>query len=498
MKAESNSGARTKLESVESGPLHPPATMLFVVVLFTVWGAIIVPLVMLGAMLSERWQAARRLARLDSDAPYETRLRAIHEETRGREVTIRRIAWRDLASPRFVIPAALAVLLDLTPPLAGGYSDIGLLIGIIGAVLWWSRLQRSGVRHAPAYASLLWVLPAMVWVAIMLATSGAYVEEDYPPLHYQIWHQAVREPVGPVPVLVWVLILMTSAVLTALTRVSNRAPVVLATLAVIPLGMVVTATTLSGPAQLALLIGLIGYRISKSRRRQADAARARTKADPTAKGDVGGVFATPQINRGDIVLGTGLALAIIVAVNAAQVFTGMSIIDADWRPRSALAVGLVVTAGLFFILRRGSEPLARAASVTVAALLALSLQSVVIGMVESSTGLPRTIYLQVTVLASAGLLLFAWLAARRKLPEYGAMVMTFAWPVIMAGMPVLLPIGLSDTRLTITTWLPALVIAPFFIGTMYFVSGRESGNESESLSGHEESANSPATVDGLH
>lgn len=114
MKAESNSGARTKLESVESGPLHPPATMLFVVVLFTVWGAIIVPLVMLGAMLSERWQAARRLARLDSDAPYETRLRAIHEETRRREVTIRRIAWRDLASPRFVIPAALAVLLDLT------------------------------------------------------------------------------------------------------------------------------------------------------------------------------------------------------------------------------------------------------------------------------------------------------------------------------------------------------------------------------------------------
>lgn len=166
--------------------------MLFLVALFTVWGAIVVPLVMLGALFFERWQAARRLARLVTDAPYETRLRAVREATRSREVTIRRIAWRDLASPRFVIPAALAVLLALTPPLAGGFSDIGLLIGVIGATLWWSRLQRSGVMHAPAYASLLWVLPAMVWIAIMLATSGAYVEEDYPPLHYNIWHQAVR------------------------------------------------------------------------------------------------------------------------------------------------------------------------------------------------------------------------------------------------------------------------------------------------------------------
>lgn len=472
--------------------------MLFLVALLTVWGAIVVPLVMLGALFFERWQAARRLARLDSDAPYETRLRAVREATRSREVAIRRIAWRDLASPRFVIPAALAVLLALTPPLAGGFSDIGLLIGVIGATLWWSRLQRSGVMHAPAYASLLWVVPAMVWIAIMLATSGAYVEEDYPPLHYDIWHQAVREPVGPVPVLVWVLILMSSAVLTALTRVSNRAPLVLATLAVIPLGMVVTATTLSGPAQLALVIGLIGYRISRSRRRHADAARARTKADPTAKGDIWGGFATPRIDRGDIVLGTGLALAIVVAVNAAQVFTGMPILEADWRPRSALAAGCVVTAGLIFILRRDREPFSRTAAVTVAALLALSLQTVVIGMVESSTGLPRTVYLQVTVLASAGLLLFAWLAASRKLPEYGAMVITFAWPVIMAGMPVLLPIALSDTLLSITTWLPALIIAPFFIGTMFFVSGRVSANESVSLSGHKASEQTSDAAHGLH
>ena len=88
--------------------------MLFPIAFATVWGATIVPLVMLVSLAFERLQAARRLARLDHDVPYETRLQAEHEARQSRNVPIRHIEWRDFASPRAVVPATLATLLALT------------------------------------------------------------------------------------------------------------------------------------------------------------------------------------------------------------------------------------------------------------------------------------------------------------------------------------------------------------------------------------------------
>ena len=459
--------------------------MLFPIAFATVWGATIVPLVMLVSLAFERLQAARRLARLDPDAPYETRLQAEHEARQSRSVPTRHIEWRDFASPRAVVPATLAILLALTPPLAAGWSDVGLLIGVIGSITWWSHLQRSGVRYAATYASAVWCVPAIVWVGVMLATSGAYPADNDYPWQYVIWNRAVTDPVVPAVLLAWALILIRLAIFCSLRRRFGRFAIVLTATAVIPLATVVVAGSLLGSAQAALAVVMIGYIMSKSGRRLSDAAAARTKADASARGETESVITGPQLNRGDITLGVALVLATVIAVNASQVFLDTAIFEGKWPLRVALFAGLALLSGLLFMRRGRRDFLIIGAAITVAAIFALSLQTVgswVLADFDSPGSSvvdlagQGIIYQQVTVMALGGLLIFAWSAARHRFTGYGAMAIGFAWPLIMTGMlgPQIFKVVVFP--LTIQAWIPVSIAAPLVIATMWFVSCRESND----------------------
>ena len=456
---------------------------MFLLLLYaTVFGAMVVPLIMLGWLLMERRHAARRLARLDTEAPYETRRRAEHEAKQNRNVPTRHIEWRDLASPRAIVPATLATLLALTPPLAPGWSDFGLMIGVVGSAMWWSTLQRSGVAHASTYASAVWCVPAMVWVAVMLATGSTYPMDDYYPWHYQIWHRALTDTVVLALLLAWALILIPSAIYSALRPELSRATVALTLLAVIPLATVVLAGSIAGAVQAALGVGLIGYGMSKSRRRLSDAARARARVDASAQSETGIGVAVLQFNRREIVIGAALVLAVVVGVNALHVFLDIAIFDGDWQSRVALVAAFALVSGLAFMRRGARDALVLGSTITVAAVIALSLQTVgswILAPLASSESsvdyfvFPWNTYAQVGVLALVGLLIFAWSAAQRRLAEFGAMCIGFAWPIIMAGM---LGINVFDGTgflFTIQAWLPVSIAAPFVIVAMWFVSGRE-------------------------
>ena len=456
--------------------------MLFPIAFATVWGATIVPLVMLVLLAFERLQAARRLARLDPDAPYETRLQAEHEARQSRSVPTRHIEWRDFASPRAVVPATLALLLALTPPLVEGWSDVGLLIGAIGSVTWWSHLQRSGVKYGSVYASLIWALPAIVWIAMMLGTAGAYPVGDYTPWHYTIWDLALPDPVVPVLASVLYLSLMPLAFYCTLRRGLSRFAIVLTVGAVIPLATVVLAGSLLGPAQAALAVAMIGYIMSKSRRRLSDTATARARVDAAVPRETETGSARHQFNRGDIIIGVALVMATVIAMNALQVFLDIAIFDGAWQTRVMLVATFALVSVLAFMRRGWRDALWVGTIITVAAVFALSLQTVGSWLLtpltspESSSDVfagSRIIYAQVNVLALVGLAVFIWAIARRKSAEYGAMSIGFAWPLIMAGMlGTQLFYGINS--LTVQTWIPVAMAAPLVIATMWFVSGSES------------------------
>lgn len=469
--------------------------MLFTIAFATVWGATIVPLVMLVSLAFERLQAARRLARLDPDAPYETRLQAEHEARQSRNVPTRHIEWCDFASPRAVVPATLATLLALTPPLVEGWSDVGLLIGVIGSITWWSHLQRSGVRYAATYASAVWCVPAIVWVAVMLATSGAYPAGNDYPWQYVIWQRAVTDPVVPAVLLAWALILIRLAIFCSLRRRFGRFAIVLTATAVIPLATVVVAGSLLGTAQAALAVVMIGYIMSKSGRRLSDAAAARTKADASARGETESVITGPQLNRGDVILGAALVMASVTATNVLQVFADISLfeggwplfadisfIEGGWPLRVALFAGLALLSGLLFMRRGRRDFLIIGAAITVAAIFALSLQTVgswVLADFDSPGSSvvdlagQGIIYQQVTVMALGGLLIFAWSAARHRFTGYGAMAIGFAWPLIMTGMLGPQIFKFVVFPLTIQAWIPVSIAAPLVIAAMWFVSCRD-------------------------
>ncbi len=461
--------------------------MLFPIAFATVWGATIVPLVMLVSLAFERLQAARRLSRLDPDAPYETRLQAEHEARQSRNVPIRHIEWRDFASPRAVVPATLATFLALTPPLAGGWSDFGLLIGVIGAVTWWSHLQRSAVKYGSVYASLIWSLPATVWIAMMLGTASAYPSDDFTPWHYRIWDIALPDPLVPVLASVLYVSLVPLAFYCILRRGFSQFAIALTVTAVIPLATIVLAGSLLGPAQAALAVAMIGYIMSKSRRRLSDATTAQARADTAMPRETGIGFAVPQFNRSEIVIGTALVLAMVIAVQALQVFSDIAIFDGDWQIRVALVAGFALVSGLAFMRRGRRDAPILGTTITVAAVFALSLQTVGRWILtplispESSAGDfagPSIIYAQVTVLALVGSAVFIWATARRKPAEYGAMSIGFAWPLIMAGM-LGTQLFYGTNSLTVQTWIPVAMAAPLVIATMWFVSSRESNDAIE-------------------
>ena len=456
--------------------------MLFPIAFATVWGATIVPLVMLVSLAFERLQAARRLARLDPDAPYETRLQAEHEARQSRKVPIRHIEWRDFASPRAILPAMLALLLALTPPLVEGWSDVGLLIGVIGSITCWSHLQRSGVRYAATYASAVWCVPAIVWVAVMLATSGAYPAGNDYPWQYVIWHRAVTDPVVPAVLLAWALILIRLAIFCSLRRRFGRFAIVLTATAVIPLATVVVAGSLLGSAQAALAVVMIGYIMSKSGRRLGDAAAARTKADASARGETESVITGPQLNRGDVILGAALVMASVTATNVLQVFADISLFEGVWRARVMLVVALALVSSLAFMQRGRRDAPILGATITVAAIFALSLQTVgswVLADFDSPGSSvvdlagQGIIYQQVTVMALGGLLIFAWSVARHRFTGYGAMAIGFAWPLIMTGMLGPQIFKFVVFPLTIQAWIPVSIAAPLVIAAMWFVSCRD-------------------------
>ena len=456
--------------------------MLFTIAFATVWGATIVPLVMLVSLAFERLQAARRLARLDPDEPYEARLQAEHEARQSRNVPTRHIEWRDFASPRAVVPATLATLLALTPPLVEGWSDVGLLIGVIGSITWWSHLQRSGVRYAATYASAVWCVPAIVWVAVMLATSGAYPAGNDYPWQYVIWQRAVTDPVVPAVLLAWALILIRLAIFCSLRRRFGRFAIVLTATAVIPLATVVVAGSLLGTAQAALAVVMIGYIMSKSGRRLGDAAAARTKADASARGETESVITGPQLNRGDVILGAALVMASVTATNVLQVFADISLFEGVWRARVMLVVALALVSSLAFMQRGRRDAPVLGATITVAAIFALSLQTVgswVLADFDSPGSSvvdlagQGIIYQQVTVMALGGLLIFAWSAARHRFTGYGAMAIGFAWPLIMTGMLGPQIFKFVVFPLTIQAWIPVSIAAPLVIAAMWFVSCRD-------------------------
>ena len=455
--------------------------MLFPIAFATVWGATIMPLVMLVSLAFERLQAARRLARLDPDAQYETRLQAEHEARQRRNMPTRHIEWRDLASPRAVVPATLAILLALTSPLVEGWSDVGLLIGVIGAITWWSHLQRSGAKYGYVYASLIWALPALVWVAMMLGTASARPSDDYAPWHYTIWDLALPDPVVPVLASVLYVSLAPLAFYCTSRRGFNRFAIALTVTAVIPLVTVVLAGSLLGPAQAALAVAMIGYIMSKSWRRLSDAATARARVDAAVPRETETGSAWHQFNRGDIIVGTALVLAMVIAVQALQAFLDIAIFDGAWQTRVMLMATFALVSGLAFMRRGWRDALWVGTTITVAAVFALSMQTVGSWILtpltspESSSDVfvgSRIIYAQIGVLALVGLLLFAWASARRKSAEYGAMSIGFAWPLVMAGM-LGTQLFYGTNSLTVQIWIPVAVAAPLVIATMWFVSGRD-------------------------
>lgn len=440
-----------------------------------VWGATIAPLILFGTLLLERRQAARRLAKLDANAPYETRRRAEHEARLGRTLETRRFEWRDLASPRAIVPGVLAVLLALTPPLIAGLSDVGLLIGVVGAVIWWSGLRRACVRNAGVYASLVWCVPAMVWMAVMLVASNSSFAGDYTPWHYNNWNAFLPSPVVPLLVLAWSFVLLRLAVYLAIRIESNLVAYALTASAVIPLAIVVLGGSIFASVQAALAVGLIGYVMPKARRRHCDAARARAKVD-TSTPD----YLQAPFNRGDVLLGTAMVVAMVIAVNVLQVFADTTIAGSDWPLRVALLMGIVTVSILAFLRHGWRESITRGAIVTFAVIFTLSFQTagswlptelVSTGSLSNTLLFPGIIYAQVATLASVGLLLFAWSAARRRLTEYAAMAIGFTWPLIMAGM--------LDAQFSVLHWLPITLSAIPVVAAMWVVSGRESLGELE-------------------
>ena len=440
-----------------------------------VWGATIAPLILFGTLLLERRQAARRLAKLDADAPYETRRRAEHEARLGRTLETRRFEWYDLASPRAIVPGVLAVLLALTPPLIAGLSDVGLLIGVVGAVLWWSGLRRAGVRNAGVYASLVWCVPAIVWMAVMLVASDSSFVSGYTPWHYNDWNRVFPSTVAPLLVLAWSFVLLLLAVYLAIRIESNLVVYALVASAVVPQAIVVLGGSIFASAQAALAVGLIGYVMSKARRRQCDAARARAKVDASAPDSIESV-----LNRGDIPLGAALVMAVVIMANVLQVFADTSITGSDWPLRVALLMGIGTVSILAFLRHGWRESIARGAIVTFAVIFALSFQTagswlltelVWTGSLSDALIFPGIIYAQVGMLASVGLLLLAWSAARRRLTEYAAMGIGFTWPLIMAGM--------LDAQFSVLHWLPITLSAIPVVAAMWVVSGRESLGELE-------------------
>ena len=234
---------------------------------FVVFGAILVPLILVALLLWERYRAGQVEFAVSEGAPYEVRLRARLALTMHQRVPPRGLRWSDVGVCSPISLLTLPVLSVAGLWLTQDVGDLLLTFSSIPCVLFWLKLRESNVLGAEVYALSTWILAYAVWfgglVVIELFGVGPMSPGSsfigFPPSMGALHFASVAYGVIGV------------AVAMLFVRWAPNSPfAMIVLLGWIPLGIAVWSFVFFGPVHLALAVMLAGYAISRDVRRRTD------------------------------------------------------------------------------------------------------------------------------------------------------------------------------------------------------------------------------------
>ena len=362
--------------------------MTFVLILAALYGGLAVPFVLLAVLALERRNASKRIASLKDGRLRVEQLRAIHLIENRQPKVHRNLNRRDLRTAPAILALWVPVALSVASPFASGASETALLLCAICGVWWWQKLESSGVANAWYFPIAAWMASSTIWLATMSASSIAEfplraAPEAVDPLNLQLWDGVFHEPIVPIFASVWGCIILALATVAVVKTRATWFPSLLLLAGAAPLATVVWTGSLLSAHQIALAVGLVGYAMSKAKRRQRD-------------------YAT-ELNMIGSVTGEG---------------------NSDIAPRAKLP-RVVVNAVIVATTATLAVAAINIGSWTIASTNALRLFS-------DDNPWPWFIYIQVWLAACPGIALLAWSVVNRNLDRYGAMGLGFMWPLVLA------------------------------------------------------------------
>ena len=234
---------------------------------FVIYGAILVPLILVVLLRLERTRAVRVYAAASDDAPYEVRLRALRVLRMRQPALPRQLRWRDIGVGRLVSLLIIPVLSVAGMWALPLYGDMLITFSSIPCLLFWLKLRKSNVLGAEVYALSTWVLAQSVWLGGSIALELLGVE----PWDPSVTTEGFQPAIGVLQFASVAYAIVGSAVAVRLVRRTPNSPFALIVLlGWIPLGVAVWSFIFFGAVHLALAVMLAGYAISRDVRRTLD------------------------------------------------------------------------------------------------------------------------------------------------------------------------------------------------------------------------------------
>ena len=234
---------------------------------FVIYGAILVPLILVVLLRLERTRSVRVYAAASDDAPYEVRLRALRELRMRQPVLPRQLRWRDIGVGRLVSLLIIPVISVAGMWALPLYGDMLITFSSIPCLLFWLKLRKSNVLGAEVYALSTWVLAQSVWLGGSIALELLGVE----PWDPSVTTEGFQPAIGILQFASVAYAIVGSAVAMRLVRRNPDSPFALIVLlGWIPLGVAVWSFIYFGAVHLALAVMLAGYAISRDVRRTLD------------------------------------------------------------------------------------------------------------------------------------------------------------------------------------------------------------------------------------
>ena len=414
---------------------------LWILMFLSLFGGLIVPLLMGASVWIERREHRIRLAGLSTGDWWIRQRRAAIDRERIAGFALRRLRWSDLIRVWPITAIAFVLMMPLATWTSIVLDDLLFVVHPIVCVGWWLNMRSRGIIHAEVYALSTWVMAYVAWSLAMVAPFGFWdrgldwLDSDFP--SYLAERFGITSDLA---LTLWLLYLASgiACVLAGVLLARADRPIV-SPLATVAISIPVVWGVLNTNPWLTVLgfvmaIGVAGYGISREVRRSQDDAELRAGS---------AILDSPAMLRwkmsNGLILRTAAVVIVSVAIWIAVRESGISNPAAEVVAWASLVLAPLASALLARLDKRPRVVPAWAAWAWLATISVLAVYNLVgpsssLFLVLSGSesappvdGLDMTIHPEALAVWLVAIMSFVIAYRAGKLRSYGALLLGLLW-----------------------------------------------------------------------